>query len=117
MRKEYDCNSHGQCKISTPTTLTPNLTPPTYPTVFPLSSKQELLQSPSASDIPIMTPPYSMINTPILPHQKSRIAFLWDQEIPDGQFACTLWATSPAGSTFKDRHIITNKVVSSFKSL
>ncbi|MBW0537421.1 hypothetical protein O181_077136 [Austropuccinia psidii MF-1] len=38
-------------------------------------------------------------------------------KIPHGQSACNLWATSPPGSTFNSRHIITNKVVSSFESL
>ncbi|MBW0580488.1 hypothetical protein O181_120203 [Austropuccinia psidii MF-1] len=45
------------------------------------------------------------------------LAFLWNQEIPNGQSSHNLWATSPPGSTFNDRHIITNKVVSSFESL
>ncbi|MBW0474733.1 hypothetical protein O181_014448 [Austropuccinia psidii MF-1] len=54
---------------------------------------------------------------PLLPHQKTRLAFLWDQEIPNGQSTLNLWATSPHESTFNARNIITNKVVSSFKSL
>ncbi|MBW0530258.1 hypothetical protein O181_069973 [Austropuccinia psidii MF-1] len=58
-----------------------------------------------------------MIQTPLLPHQKTGLAFLWDQEIPNGQSAHNLWATSPPGSTFNARHMITNKVVSSFESL
>ncbi|MBW0508274.1 hypothetical protein O181_047989 [Austropuccinia psidii MF-1] len=62
-------------------------------------------------------PPHSMIQTPLLPHQKTRLAFLWDQQIPNGQSACNLWATSPPGSTSFARHIITNKVVISFESL
>ncbi|MBW0586641.1 hypothetical protein O181_126356 [Austropuccinia psidii MF-1] len=37
--------------------------------------------------------------------------------MPNGQSACNLWATSPPGFTFNSRHIITNKVVSSFESL
>ncbi|MBW0520613.1 hypothetical protein O181_060328 [Austropuccinia psidii MF-1] len=41
-----------------------------------------------------------MIQTPLLPHQKTRLAFLWDREIPNGQSAHKLWATSPPGSTF-----------------
>ncbi|MBW0483062.1 hypothetical protein O181_022777 [Austropuccinia psidii MF-1] len=72
MPKEYDLNSHSQCQIFTPTTPTPNLTPPSHPT---------------------------------------------DQEIPNGQSSHTLWATTPPGSTFKARKIITNKVVSSSQSL
>ncbi|MBW0473721.1 hypothetical protein O181_013436 [Austropuccinia psidii MF-1] len=35
----------------------------------------------------------------------------------DNQPVRNLWATSPPGSTFNARRIITNKVVSSFKSL
>ncbi|MBW0519243.1 hypothetical protein O181_058958 [Austropuccinia psidii MF-1] len=58
-----------------------------------------------------------MIQTPLHLHQKTRLAFLWDQEIPNGQSSHNLWATSPPGSTFNSRHIITAKVVSSFKSL
>ncbi|MBW0475580.1 hypothetical protein O181_015295 [Austropuccinia psidii MF-1] len=92
-------------------------TPPSYPALFTLNSKQKLLQLPSGSDLPIMTPPHSMIQTPLLPHQRTALGFLWDQEIPNGQSACGLWATSPPGSTFNARHIITNKVVSSFESL
>ncbi|MBW0466370.1 hypothetical protein O181_006085 [Austropuccinia psidii MF-1] len=115
--KEYDFNSHSKCQIFTPTTPTPNLTPPSYPAVFFLSSKQKLIQLPSRSDLSMKTPPHSMINTALLPHQKTGLSFLWDQEIPNGQLAHSLWATSPPGSTFKDRNIVTNKVVSSFKSL
>ncbi|MBW0504115.1 hypothetical protein O181_043830 [Austropuccinia psidii MF-1] len=84
---------------------------------YSLTSKQKLIQLPSDSDLPMMTPPHSIIQTPLLPHQKTRPAFLWDQEIPNGQSAHKLWATSPPGSTIKARHIITNKDVSSFKSL
>ncbi|MBW0469225.1 hypothetical protein O181_008940 [Austropuccinia psidii MF-1] len=58
-----------------------------------------------------------MIQNPLLPHQKTRISFLWEKEIPNGQLACNLWATSPPGSTFNARRIITNKVISSFESL
>ncbi|MBW0512884.1 hypothetical protein O181_052599 [Austropuccinia psidii MF-1] len=84
---------------------------------FPLTSKQKLIQLPSGSDLPMMTLPHSIIQTSLLPHQKTRLAFLWDGEIPNGQSACNLWATSPPGSTFNSRHIITNKFVSSFESL
>ncbi|MBW0589285.1 hypothetical protein O181_129000 [Austropuccinia psidii MF-1] len=62
-------------------------------------------------------PAHSMIQTPLLPHQKTRIAFLWDQEIPKGQSARNLWDTSPPGSTFNARKIIVNKGFSSFESL
>ncbi|MBW0514465.1 hypothetical protein O181_054180, partial [Austropuccinia psidii MF-1] len=71
---------------------------------------QKLIQLPSGSDLPI-------IQTPLLPHQKTRLAFLWDSEIPNGEYACKLWATSPPGSTFNAKQIITNKFVSSFESL
>ncbi|MBW0509925.1 hypothetical protein O181_049640 [Austropuccinia psidii MF-1] len=91
--------------------------PPSYPALFSLTSKEKLIQFPSGSDLSMMTPPNSIIHTPLLPNQKTGLAFLWDREIPNGQSARNLWATSPPGSTFNARHIITNKVVSSFKSL
>ncbi|MBW0581557.1 hypothetical protein O181_121272 [Austropuccinia psidii MF-1] len=91
--------------------------PPSYPTLFSLTSKKKLIQLPSGSDLPMMTPPVSIIQTPLLPHQKTKLAFIWDQEIPNGQSAGNLWATSPPALTFNARHIITNQVVSSFKSL
>ncbi|MBW0556573.1 hypothetical protein O181_096288 [Austropuccinia psidii MF-1] len=91
--------------------------PASYPAVSSLISKQKLIQLPSGSDLPMMTPPHSIIQTPLLPHQKTGLAFLWDQEIPNGQSAHNLWATSPPGSTFNSRHIITNKVITSFESL
>ncbi|MBW0474941.1 hypothetical protein O181_014656 [Austropuccinia psidii MF-1] len=69
--KEYDCKSHGQSQLFTPTTPTSTLTPPLYPPVFSFSYKEKLIQLPSGSDLP-------MINTPLLPHQKSRLTFLWD---------------------------------------
>ncbi|MBW0469059.1 hypothetical protein O181_008774 [Austropuccinia psidii MF-1] len=69
--KEYDCNSHSQCQIFPPTTPTSLLTPPLYPTIFSLSSKQKLLQLLSVSDPPI-------VKIPLLPHQKNGLAFLWD---------------------------------------
>ncbi|MBW0484004.1 hypothetical protein O181_023719 [Austropuccinia psidii MF-1] len=90
MPNKYDCHSHSQCQLFTPTTATSILTTPSYPAVFSLSSKQKLIQLPT---------------------------FLWDREIPNGQSAHKLWATSPPGSPFNARHIITNKVISSFKSL
>ncbi|MBW0470431.1 hypothetical protein O181_010146 [Austropuccinia psidii MF-1] len=58
-----------------------------------------------------------MIQTPLLLHQKSGIAFLSDQKIPNGQSTHNLWANSCPGSTFNSRHIITNKVVGSFEFL
>ncbi|MBW0537014.1 hypothetical protein O181_076729 [Austropuccinia psidii MF-1] len=54
---------------------------------------------------------------PLLPNQKTRLALLWNQEIPNVQSAHKRLATSPPGSTFNARHIITNKVISSFESL
>ncbi|MBW0505972.1 hypothetical protein O181_045687 [Austropuccinia psidii MF-1] len=65
----------------------------------------------------MMTPPHSTTQTPLLPHQKARLAFLWDQEISNAKSAHNIWATSPPGFTFNARHIITNKVISSFESL
>ncbi|MBW0557482.1 hypothetical protein O181_097197 [Austropuccinia psidii MF-1] len=65
----------------------------------------------------MMTPPHAIIQTPLLPHQNTGLAFLWDRELPNGQSAHNLWATSPPGSTFNARHIITKKVVSSFECL
>ncbi|MBW0540468.1 hypothetical protein O181_080183 [Austropuccinia psidii MF-1] len=65
----------------------------------------------------MMTLPHSMIQTPLLPHQKTGLAFLWDQKIPNRQSAHNLWSTSPPVFTFNASHIITNKVISSFESL
>ncbi|MBW0522840.1 hypothetical protein O181_062555 [Austropuccinia psidii MF-1] len=117
MPKEYDCNTHSQCQLFTPTFPASNLMPASYPAVSSLLSKKKLIQLPSGSDLPMMTPPHAIIQTPLLPHQKTGLAFLWDQEIPNGQSTRNLWATSPPGSTFNARHIITNKVISSFESL
>ncbi|MBW0538616.1 hypothetical protein O181_078331 [Austropuccinia psidii MF-1] len=117
MPKEYDGNTHSQFQLFTPTFPASNSMAPSYPSLFSLTSKQKLTQLPSGSDIPMMTPPHSIIQTALLPHQKTGLDFLWDCEIPNGQSARNLWATSPPGSTFNARHIITNKVVSSFKSL
>ncbi|MBW0577501.1 hypothetical protein O181_117216 [Austropuccinia psidii MF-1] len=58
-----------------------------------------------------------MMKALLLPHQKTIPAFLWNGEIPNGQPAHRLWAISPPGYTWNARHIITNKVVSSFNSL
>ncbi|MBW0470454.1 hypothetical protein O181_010169 [Austropuccinia psidii MF-1] len=94
-----------------------NSTPPSYPALFSLTFKQKLIQLPSGADLPMMTPPHSMIQTHLLPHQKTKLAFLWDREIPNGQSSHNLWATSPPGSTFNSRYKITNKFISSFKAL
>ncbi|MBW0552106.1 hypothetical protein O181_091821 [Austropuccinia psidii MF-1] len=117
MPNKYDCNTHSQCQVFTPTFPASNLMPDSYSTVLSLTSKQKLLKLPIGSDLPMMSSPHSIIQTPLLPHQNTGLAFLWDQEIPNGQSARKLWATSPPGSTFNARHIITNKVVSSFESL
>ncbi|MBW0561694.1 hypothetical protein O181_101409 [Austropuccinia psidii MF-1] len=117
MPKEYDCNTHSQCQLFTPPFPSSNSTPASYPAVSSLISKKRLIQLPGGSDLPMMTLPHSIIQTPLHPHQKTRLAVLWDTEIPNGQSACNLWATSPPGSTFHARHIIKNKVISSFESL
>ncbi|MBW0528345.1 hypothetical protein O181_068060 [Austropuccinia psidii MF-1] len=78
MPKEYDCNTHSQCQVFTSTFPTSSLTPASYAAVLSFTSKQKLIQLPSGSDLPMMTPPHSIIQTPLLPHQKNRLAFLWD---------------------------------------
>ncbi|MBW0506621.1 hypothetical protein O181_046336 [Austropuccinia psidii MF-1] len=95
MPEEYDCNTHSQCQLLTPTFPTSNLTPTSYPALFSLTSKKKLIQLPSGSDLPMMTPPHSIIKSPLLPHQKTGLAFLWDREIPNGQSTCNLWTNSP----------------------
>ncbi|MBW0551626.1 hypothetical protein O181_091341 [Austropuccinia psidii MF-1] len=85
MPKEYDCNTHSQCQLFTPTFPASKSTPALYPAVSSLNSKQKLIQLPSGSELPMMAPPHSIIQTPLLPHQKTRLAFLWDREIPNGQ--------------------------------
>ncbi|MBW0588921.1 hypothetical protein O181_128636 [Austropuccinia psidii MF-1] len=117
MPKEYDCDTHSQCQVFTPTYPASNSTPTSYPAVLSLTSNQKLIQLPSESDLPIMTPPHSMIQTPLLPHPKTGLAFLWDQDNPNGPSTFNLWATSLPESTLNSRHLITNKVVSSFESL
>ncbi|MBW0546809.1 hypothetical protein O181_086524 [Austropuccinia psidii MF-1] len=106
MPKEYDCNTNSQCQLFTPTFPTSNSMPPSYPVLFSLTSKQKLVELSSGSDLHMITPAQSIIQTALLPHQKTGLAFLWDSELPN------VWATSPPGSTFNARHIITNKVVS-----
>ncbi|MBW0584840.1 hypothetical protein O181_124555 [Austropuccinia psidii MF-1] len=117
MPKEYACNTHSQCQLFTPTFPASKLMPASYPSVSSLTSKQKLIQLPSGSDLPRMTRPHYIIQTPLIPHQKTGLAFLCDREIPNGQSACNFWATSPPGSTFNCRHIITNKFISKFESL
>ncbi|MBW0499361.1 hypothetical protein O181_039076 [Austropuccinia psidii MF-1] len=112
--KEYDCNTHSQCQLFTPTFPASNSMAPSYPALFSLTSKQKLIQLASGSDLPMMTLPHSIIQTALLLHQKTILAFLWDCQIPNGQSTCNLWATSPPGSTFNARHMFTNKAVSSF---
>ncbi|MBW0510621.1 hypothetical protein O181_050336 [Austropuccinia psidii MF-1] len=99
MHKEYDCNTHSQCQLFNPTFPTSNYMPPSYPALFSLISKQKPIQLPSGSDLPMMTPSHSIIQTTLLPHQKTGLAFLWDQEIPNRQSARNLWATTHPGST------------------
>ncbi|MBW0586905.1 hypothetical protein O181_126620 [Austropuccinia psidii MF-1] len=76
--KEYDCNTNSQCQIFTPTFPASNLMPPSYPALSSLTLKKKLIQLPSGSHLPMMTRPNSMIQTPLLPHQKNGLAFLWD---------------------------------------
>ncbi|MBW0522748.1 hypothetical protein O181_062463 [Austropuccinia psidii MF-1] len=78
MPKEYDCNSHSQCQLFTSTFPASNLMLPSYPALFSLTSKQKLIPLSSVSDLPMMTPPHSMIRTPLLPHKNTGLAFLWD---------------------------------------
>ncbi|MBW0507032.1 hypothetical protein O181_046747 [Austropuccinia psidii MF-1] len=78
MPKEYDCTTHSQCQLFTPTFSASNSMPPSYPAFFSLTSKQKLMQLPSGSDLPMMTPPHSIIQTALLPNQKTGLAFLWD---------------------------------------
>ncbi|MBW0563365.1 hypothetical protein O181_103080 [Austropuccinia psidii MF-1] len=82
MPKEYDCNTNSQCQPFTPTFPTSNLLPPSYPSLFLLTSKKKLIQLPSGIDLSMMTPPHSMIQTPLLPHQKTKPSFLWDKKSP-----------------------------------
>ncbi|MBW0466826.1 hypothetical protein O181_006541 [Austropuccinia psidii MF-1] len=110
--KEYDCNSHSQCKCFTPISPASNSTLPLNPVVFSMSPKKKLIQLPSGSDLPMMFLPHCIIENTLLPHEKTGIAFLWHQQIPKGKSACNVWATSSPGSTFNARHIIINKVVS-----
>ncbi|MBW0589986.1 hypothetical protein O181_129701 [Austropuccinia psidii MF-1] len=51
--KEYDCNTHSQCQLFTPTFPASNSTPASYPAVLSFTSKQKLIQLPSGSDLPI----------------------------------------------------------------
>ncbi|MBW0590466.1 hypothetical protein O181_130181 [Austropuccinia psidii MF-1] len=91
--------------------------PLSYPALLSLTSKQNLIQLPSGSDLLMMTLPHSIIQTALLPHQKTRLASFWDQEIANGQSSRNLWATSPPGSTFNARHIITAKFIRPFEFL
>ncbi|MBW0528786.1 hypothetical protein O181_068501 [Austropuccinia psidii MF-1] len=61
--KEYDCNTHSQFQLFTPTFPASNSTPASYPAVSSLTSKQKLIQIPSGSDLPIplLKPPSSLI--------------------------------------------------------
>ncbi|MBW0541674.1 hypothetical protein O181_081389 [Austropuccinia psidii MF-1] len=63
MPKEYDCNTHSQFQLFTPTFPASNSTPASYPAVSSLISKQKLIQLPSGSDLPmtLFKPPSSLI--------------------------------------------------------
>ncbi|MBW0514646.1 hypothetical protein O181_054361 [Austropuccinia psidii MF-1] len=78
MSKEYDCNTHSQCPLFTPSFPTSNSMPPSYPALFSMTSKQKLIQLPSGSDLPMITPPHTIIQTSLLSHQKTGLAFIWD---------------------------------------
>ncbi|MBW0519084.1 hypothetical protein O181_058799 [Austropuccinia psidii MF-1] len=62
--KEYDCNTHSHCQLFTPTFPASNSMPPSYPALFSSASKKKLIQLPSGSDLPMLTPPHSIIQTP-----------------------------------------------------
>ncbi|MBW0592740.1 hypothetical protein O181_132455 [Austropuccinia psidii MF-1] len=66
MPKEYDCNTHSQCQLFTPTFPASNSTPASYPAVSSLIFKQKLIQLPSGSDLPmpLFKPPSSLIKRP-----------------------------------------------------
>ncbi|MBW0498011.1 hypothetical protein O181_037726 [Austropuccinia psidii MF-1] len=66
MPKEYDCNTHSQCKLFTPTFPASNSTPASYPAVSSLTFKQKLIRLPSGSDLPmpLFKPPSSLIKRP-----------------------------------------------------
>ncbi|MBW0494229.1 hypothetical protein O181_033944 [Austropuccinia psidii MF-1] len=80
--KEYGCNTHSQCQLFTPTFPTSNSMPPSYPALFSFTSKQKLIQLPSGSDLPMITPPHSIMQTPLLPHQKTGLAFFGIEKSP-----------------------------------
>ncbi|MBW0562606.1 hypothetical protein O181_102321 [Austropuccinia psidii MF-1] len=63
MPKEYDCNTHRQFQLFTPTFPASNSTAASYPAVSSLNSKQKLIQLPSGSDLPmpLFKPPSSLI--------------------------------------------------------
>ncbi|MBW0472555.1 hypothetical protein O181_012270 [Austropuccinia psidii MF-1] len=64
IHEEYDSSSHSQCELFTPTFSASNFTPPFYPAVFSLSSKQKLIQLSSGSDLPKIKNPSSLIKKP-----------------------------------------------------
>ncbi|MBW0495573.1 hypothetical protein O181_035288 [Austropuccinia psidii MF-1] len=47
MPKEYDCNTHSQCQLFTPTVPASDSIPTSYPALFSLTSKRKLIQLPS----------------------------------------------------------------------
>ncbi|MBW0479472.1 hypothetical protein O181_019187 [Austropuccinia psidii MF-1] len=64
MPNEYECHSHSQCQLFTPTNPTSISTTPFYQAVFSLSSNEKLIQLPSGSDLSMMTLPHSINMTP-----------------------------------------------------
>ncbi|MBW0522372.1 hypothetical protein O181_062087 [Austropuccinia psidii MF-1] len=56
--KEYDCNTHSQCQLFTPTFPASNSIPASYPSGLLLTSKQKVIQLPSGSDLPMITLPH-----------------------------------------------------------
>ncbi|MBW0567399.1 hypothetical protein O181_107114 [Austropuccinia psidii MF-1] len=54
MPKEYDCNTHSQCQLFTPTFPTSNLTPASYPAVSSFTPKQKRIQLPSGPQDPLL---------------------------------------------------------------
>ncbi|MBW0546408.1 hypothetical protein O181_086123 [Austropuccinia psidii MF-1] len=56
-------------------------------------------------------------SNPTPPSSKTQNSFSLGLRNPQLTIRPYVWATSPPGSTFNSRHIITNKVVSSFESL
>ncbi|MBW0475017.1 hypothetical protein O181_014732 [Austropuccinia psidii MF-1] len=69
--EEYDCNSHSQCQLFTPTFPASNATPPSYLALYSLTSSQEVIQLLSGSDLPMIQTHSSLI-------KETGLDFLWD---------------------------------------